>query len=73
MTRDELWESYVAKNPSFASGGNVTLSAAGLRKMFNQTWDKANAAGFDAGVIWGQDHNPPKRSPDIFDKIFNPK
>ena len=31
----------MAKNPSFAGDGNVTMSARGLRKMFDQTWDLA--------------------------------
>ena len=31
----------MAKNPSFAGDGNVTMSARGLRKLFDQTWDYA--------------------------------
>ena len=41
MKKSQLWKIYVAKNPSFAGEGNVTLSARGLRKMFDQTWDLA--------------------------------
>lgn len=43
MTKKELWAAYVAKNPSFAGDGNITMSARGLRKLFDQTWD----AGFN--------------------------
>lgn len=45
MKKSELWKAYVAKNPSFAGNGKVTLSAAGLRKLFNQTWDIAYEDG----------------------------
>jgi hypothetical protein len=41
MKKSQLWKIYTAKNPSFAGDGNVTMSARGLRKMFDQTWDLA--------------------------------
>jgi len=41
MTKKELWKIYAKRNPSFDGDGNVTLSAAGLRKMFYQTWEIA--------------------------------
>ena len=41
MKKSQLWKIYVAKNPSFAGDGNITMSARGLRKMFDQTWDLA--------------------------------
>jgi len=47
MKKSELWAKYVEKNPSFAGDGKVTLSAAGLRKLFNQTWDIAFYDGED--------------------------
>ena len=45
MKKSELWKVYVARNPSFAGNGNVTLSAAGIRKLFDQTWDIAYEEG----------------------------
>ena len=45
MKKSELWKVYVARNPSFAGNGNVTLSAAGIRKLFDQTWDIAYHEG----------------------------
>jgi hypothetical protein len=45
MTKKALWKQYVDKNPSFDGEGNITLSAAGLRKLFNQTWDIAFEQG----------------------------
>jgi hypothetical protein len=41
MTKRELWKIYAKRNPSFDGDGNVTLSAAGLRKMFETTWEIA--------------------------------
>ena len=41
MTKRELWKIYSKRNPSFDGEGNVTLSAAGLRKMFETTWEVA--------------------------------
>ena len=41
MTKKELLKIYSKRNPSFDGEGNVTLSAAGLRKMFETTWEVA--------------------------------
>ena len=41
MTKEELWNVYSNKNPSFSGRGNVTMSAKGLRKLFDTTWDVA--------------------------------
>lgn len=41
MKKSELWAQYVARDPSFAGDGNVTMTACGLRKMFEATWDVA--------------------------------
>jgi hypothetical protein len=41
MTKNELWRIYVKRNPSFEGDGNVTMSAKGLRKLFDTTWDTA--------------------------------
>lgn len=40
MNREQLWEHYCNRNPQFKRGP-VTMSAAGLRKLFDQTWDMA--------------------------------
>lgn len=47
MTKNELWRIYVKKNPSFEGDGNVTMSAKGLRKFFDTTWDTAYYDGED--------------------------
>ena len=41
MTKKELWKIYSKRNPSFDGEGMITLSAAGLRKMFETTWEVA--------------------------------
>lgn len=42
MTKQELWKIYSKRNPSFDSKeGNVTMTAKGLRKLFETTWDTA--------------------------------
>ena len=41
MKKSQLWKIYCAKNPAFERDGNITMSARGLRKMFDQTWDYA--------------------------------
>ena len=41
MTKKELWKIYGARNPTFDGEGTVTMTAAGLRKMFDTTWDIA--------------------------------
>ena len=51
MKKSQLWKIYTAKNPSFAGDGNITMSARGLRKLFDQTWDYAFHEGED-------DHDP---------------
>lgn len=47
MKKSQLWKIYTAKNPSFAGDGNITMSARGLRKLFDQTWDFAFHEGED--------------------------
>lgn len=47
MKKSQLWKIYVAKNPIFAGDGNITMSARGLRKLFDQTWDYAFHEGED--------------------------
>jgi len=41
MTKKELWKIYSKRNPSFDGEGTVTMTASGLRKLFDTTWDVA--------------------------------
>lgn len=46
MTKDKLWTAYCARNPSFnQKEGTTTFTNAGLKKFFDQTYDK----GFEHG------------------------
>lgn len=47
MKKSELWAIYVKRNPSFDGDGNVTMTARGLRKLFETTWDTAHFDGED--------------------------
>jgi hypothetical protein len=51
MTKSSLWAIYCRKNPKFAEEGEVTLTARGLRKMFDTTWDTAFYDGEDEPCI----------------------
>ena len=58
MKKSQLWKIYVAKNPSFAGDGNITMSARGLRKLFDQTWDLAYEEGEPEHEPSPQPENP---------------
>jgi hypothetical protein len=45
MTKQQLWEIYTTRNPSFLEDGFITLTKDGIKKLFDQTWDQ----GFQAG------------------------
>ena len=47
MKKSELWAIYAKRNPSFEGDGNVTMTARGLRKLFDTTWDRAYFDGED--------------------------
>ena len=76
MSKQELWSKYVERNPSFDGLGTITMSARGLRKMFNQTWDVAFESGFNQEFDDDEENEYPepiKNSPEamnIFNTIF---
>ncbi len=77
MTKQDLWNQYAKKNPSFNANGNVTLSARGLRKMFDQTWKIAFESGFNQEFEdEEEDHDYPREikgnpcAENIFKTIF---
>lgn len=49
MTKSELWQIYVKKNPAFTTSG-AHFTASGLYKFFSTTYDLAH----DAGVVNGK-------------------
>ena len=76
MTKQQLWSKYVDKNPSFDEFGTITMSARGLRKLFNQTWDVAFESGLKQEFEDDDEDEYPepiKHSPEamnIFNTIF---
>ena len=77
MKKQELWSKYVERNPSFDGDTTITMSARGLRKMFNQTWDIAFEAGLNQEFEDdGEENNYPEpirssaSAMRIFDTIF---
>jgi hypothetical protein len=69
MTKKELWKIYTARNPTFDGEGTVTMTAAGLRKLFDTTWDVAFHDGEDEPV----ERVPPSGNLDALKQIFGMK
>jgi hypothetical protein len=69
MTKKELWKIYTARNPTFDGEGTVTMTAAGLRKMFDTTWDVAFHDGEDELI----ERVPPSGNLDALKQIFGIK
>jgi len=70
LSESELWAQYVAKNPSFNGNGSVTLSAAGLRKLFSQTYNVGHDRGFANGKAWASTRGKVTQNRDIFSQMF---
>lgn len=71
MTKQELWDAYVAKNPKFADeSADITLTARGLKKLFEQTYDHGYEHGKTVGSalakLKGLSSGPPTSSSDPF-------
>ena len=69
MTKKELWKIYAARNPTFDGEGTVTMTAAGLRKLFDTTWDVAFYDGEDELI----ERVPPSGNLDALKQIFGMK
>lgn len=72
MTKEELWDAYCARNPQFAGEGTVTMTCAGLKKFFDQTFEK----GFEQGWRCLPDKPKASKGPDpfeIYEKMFGKK
>jgi len=69
MTKKELWKIYIARNPTFDGEGTVTMTAAGLRKLFDTTWDVAFHDGEEEPV----ERVPPSGNLDALKQIFGMK
>jgi hypothetical protein len=69
MTKKELWKIYTARNPTFDGEGTVTMTAAGLRKLFDTTWDVAFHDGEDELI----ERVPPSGNLDALKQMFGMK
>ena len=69
MTKKELWKIYTARNPTFDGEGTVTMTAAGLRKLFDTTWDVAFHDGEDEPM----ERVPPSGNLDALKQMFGMK
>lgn len=70
MTKEELWEAYVTRNPKFVYGDKVTMSTRGLRKLFEQTWDKAYTQGGKDALQTPQNSSDSNRGENLFNQMF---
>jgi len=76
MTKSELWAIYIRSNPSFGDpDAIVKMSARGLKKLFDQTWDKGFASGEKAEKALNNLNNLNKKGGnlDYFKDIFGMK
>jgi hypothetical protein len=72
MDREELWAEYVRQNPAFANLDNrVTLTVRGLRKLFDRTYDTAQAE-FDEPESEAQPRSATP-FPKVFEQFFGRK
>ena len=63
MTKKELWKIYSKRNPSFDGEGMITLSAAGLRKMFETTWEVAMFETTWEDAMYDGEEEPSSKQP----------
>jgi hypothetical protein len=73
MTKEELWKVYTNKNPSFNGRGNVTMSAKGLRKLFDTTWDVAMYDGEEESEDEPRSYHSTSTGVDALKSIFGMK
>jgi len=79
MKKEELWRHFIAKNPHWKSE-NVTLTPAGLKKLFETTYDQAHRQGVENGAAiadrlnresGGRKKNNKSKVGDIFGGVFD--
>jgi hypothetical protein len=78
MQKEDVWNAYVKRNPSFQTG-DVSFTPNGIRKFFDQTWKLAYQQGIDdaqppAGDLRGSarpNYEGDEFVKDFFGGIFN--
>ena len=73
MTKNELWNIYIKRNPSFNGDGNITMSAKGLKKLFDTTWDTAFYKGEEEDENIEHNFQQQSSSVDMLRSIFGMK
>lgn len=68
MTREELWQIYVRKNPALLSE-SCTFSASGIRKFFDVTFNTA----LEKGEFDEEQRHPASSVPDFMRAFFGEK
>lgn len=63
MTKQELWQIYCRKNPSFTEKETITMKTEQLKRLFDQTWEMAEQHAASKSKSSG-------RVPSPFDQIF---
>lgn len=69
MTKAELWKIYVDKNPRWETEG-AHLTAAGLKKFFDQTFDVGHDLGVENGRALAAREKKPENSYEKFMEMF---
>jgi hypothetical protein len=69
MTKTDLWDYIIECNPSFARGP-VTLTAAGVRKLYSLAYDHGHDAGVANGRAMERDDNDRQRRANPFSGMF---
>jgi len=65
MKKEQLWAAYVAKNPQFKGTQRFSMTPQGLRKLFEQTWDRGYEEGIENGKAIGRAQAAPKATTDM--------
>ena len=68
LRKEQLWQKYIDKNPHWLTDG-VKLTPAGLKKLFDQTFDRGHALGFANGKAIAA--RPKKNKNGVEDMIDN--
>jgi hypothetical protein len=64
MSKEELWTIFTRKTPGFADPkSDLRITGKNVRKLFDQVWDQAFAAGQAA-------EKAKRPAPSIFERVF---
>lgn len=64
MTKSELWNIYVKRNPAFVEKETVTIKTDSLKRLFDQTWEQAEKHAREASPKQQTNHY------DVLNRMF---